>query len=158
QVLPVIRGGIRADIVSASINRSRLGSHCRVFKLTINMRIRNKDADTVELQKIKEFGKWVLDLGDGKLPTITVKEGEEPTWIKRPKDLLIPSLHDPIQQIVNITYPNMQQSIEDMNYLKSRCILAPNNECVDEVNSYIISTIQSVLAQRKTKVNTGMFL
>ncbi|XP_026377019.1 uncharacterized protein LOC113271382 [Papaver somniferum] len=52
-VLPVIRGETRADIVSASINRSRMWSHCRVFKLTINMRIRNTDADTVELQKIK---------------------------------------------------------------------------------------------------------
>ncbi|XP_026379526.1 ATP-dependent DNA helicase PIF4-like [Papaver somniferum] len=53
KVLPVIRGGTREDIVSASINRSRLWSHCRVFKLTINMCIRNKDANTVELQKIK---------------------------------------------------------------------------------------------------------
>ncbi|XP_026384648.1 ATP-dependent DNA helicase PIF1-like [Papaver somniferum] len=72
-----------------------------------------------------------------------MKEGEEPTWIKIPEDLLIPSLHDPIQQIVNNTFPNMQQSLEYMNYLKSRCILAPNNEFVDEVNSYIVSTIQS---------------
>ncbi|KAI3855543.1 hypothetical protein MKX03_006581 [Papaver bracteatum] len=107
------------------------------------MRIRNKNADRVELRKIKEFGKWVLHLGDGKLPTTSMKQGEEPTWIKIPKDLLIQPLHDPIQQIVNNTFPNMQQRLEDVNYLKSRCILAPNNECVDEVNSYIVSTIQS---------------
>ncbi|KAI3836317.1 hypothetical protein MKX03_034312 [Papaver bracteatum] len=143
QVLPVIRGGTRADIVSASINRSHLWSDCQVFKLTTNMRIRNKNADRVELPKIKEFGKWVLHLGDGKLPITSMKQGEDPTWIKIPNDLLIQPLHDPIQQIVNNMFPNMQQRLEDVNYLKSRCILAPNNECVDEVNSYIVSTIQS---------------
>ncbi|KAI3893964.1 hypothetical protein MKX03_025270, partial [Papaver bracteatum] len=143
QVLPVIRGGTRADIVSASINRSHLWSDCRLLKLTTNMRIRNKNADRVDLRRIKEFGKWVLDLGDGKLPTTSMKEGEELTCIRIPKDLLIQSLHDPLKQIVNNTFPNMQQNLEDVNYLKSRCILAPNNECVDEVNSYIVSTIQS---------------
>ncbi|KAI3944684.1 hypothetical protein MKW98_021142 [Papaver atlanticum] len=107
------------------------------------MRIRNNNTDRVELRKIKEFGKWVLDLGDGKLPTTSIKEGDEPRWIKIRKDLLIQPLHDPVQQIVNITFPNMQQRLKDVNYLKSRCILTPNSECVDEVNSYIVSTIQS---------------
>ncbi|KAI3951691.1 hypothetical protein MKW92_025210 [Papaver armeniacum] len=143
QALPVIRGGTRAYIVSASINRSHLWNDCRVFKLTTNMRIRKKNADRVELRKIKEFGKWVINLGDGKLPTTSMKKGDEPTWTKIPKDLLIQLLHDPIQQIVNNTFPNMQQRLEDLTYLMSRCILAPNNECVDKVNSYIVSTIQS---------------
>ena len=41
QILPVIRHGTEADVVSACLNRSLLWSHVEVLKLTINMRPRN---------------------------------------------------------------------------------------------------------------------
>ena len=41
QILPVIRHGTEADVVSACLNRSPLWSPVKVLKLTINMRLRN---------------------------------------------------------------------------------------------------------------------
>ena len=37
QILPVIRHGTEADVVSACLNRSPLWSNIKVLKLTINM-------------------------------------------------------------------------------------------------------------------------
>ena len=40
QILPIIRRGSRAEVVSACLNRSSLWHHVKVMKLTINMRLR----------------------------------------------------------------------------------------------------------------------
>ena len=39
QILPVIKHGSRAEVVSACLNRSFLWRHVKVMKLTINMRL-----------------------------------------------------------------------------------------------------------------------
>ncbi|KAK3018714.1 hypothetical protein RJ639_005055 [Escallonia herrerae] len=38
---------------------------------------------------IEEFGKWIIDLGDGKLKTYSLKNESDPTWIKVPTKFLI---------------------------------------------------------------------
>ncbi|XP_026428548.1 ATP-dependent DNA helicase PIF1-like [Papaver somniferum] len=91
-ILPVIRGGSRENIVDASISRSRLWKHFHVFELSENMRLLNGNCNSAEKQSISEFNKWILDLGDEKLPAKAIEgEDDEPTWIKIPDDLLIES-------------------------------------------------------------------
>ena len=52
QILPVIPRGPRHDVVDASINSSRLWKHCRVLKLTKNMRLQtgSSSSDVNELK------------------------------------------------------------------------------------------------------------
>ncbi|CAF2193659.1 unnamed protein product, partial [Brassica napus] len=107
QILPVIPKGNRADIVMASLNSSYLWKHCKVLQLTKNMRLFS-EPDCREAEEIKEFSKWILDLGDGKINE--PNSGE--TMIDIPKDLLIDQCTDPIQSIVSEVY---ESTFKDSN-------------------------------------------
>lgn len=94
QILPVIRKGLRASIVDASITNSPLWGHVTLLRLTINMRLLHGDLGEQGCRDLKDFGDWVLVLGDGRL-TATKKNGElEPTWVDIPDDLLIKTSGD----------------------------------------------------------------
>ncbi|KAK9671513.1 hypothetical protein RND81_12G035200 [Saponaria officinalis] len=139
QILPVVPRKGRADIVDASISKSRqIWPHCKVLKLVKNMRLRH-GKDEQENTDIKEFAKWVLDIGDGKIPA-TAKIGEdEKTWIFIPDDMLIENTGDSVASIVEEVYPNLLKNYTDTMYLQGRAILTPKNETADEVNTYMLS-------------------
>ncbi|XP_026439764.1 uncharacterized protein LOC113338595 [Papaver somniferum] len=140
QILPVIRGGSRENIIDASISRSRLWKHFHVFELSKNMWLLHGNCNSAEKQSISEFSKWILDLGDGKLPAKAIEgEDDKPTWIKIPDDLLIESGENPIKIIVQAIYPGLLDKIEDWDYLRKRCILTPKNDIVDQINDYVVS-------------------
>ncbi|XP_074271399.1 uncharacterized protein LOC141595335 [Silene latifolia] len=134
QILPVIPGKGRANVVDASISKSaQIWPHCVVFKLQKNMRLM-KDKDNNEVEELEDFAKWVLDIGDGNIPANT-KEGEdEKTWIGISRDLLLPTTNDPIGTVVSSIYPALLNNYTNPNYLQGRAILAPKNELVDEIN------------------------
>ncbi|PIA56622.1 hypothetical protein AQUCO_00700758v1 [Aquilegia coerulea] len=141
QTLPVVPKGSRETIVDASISRSYLWSHCRTFKLGINMRLQSENLTILETKKVDKLRKWILDLGNGNLPTISMCGEQEPTWIKIPDDYLLQPKNDPMKSIVEWVYPDLENKYADLNYLRERCILTPRNDCVEKLNSYIISTI-----------------
>jgi len=61
--------------------------------------------------------------------------------IEIPNEFLITEFSDPLQAIVDSTYPKLIQNYSDKNYLKSRVILDSRIETVDEINDYILSLI-----------------
>ena len=67
QVLPVIHGAGRPEIVMESLNSSYLWRHVKVLKLTKNMRLLSENLSAEDAKELKEFSKWILDVGDGKL-------------------------------------------------------------------------------------------
>jgi len=66
QILPVIPRGPRHDVVDASINSSCLWKHCRVLKLTKNMRLQTRSSSS-DVNELKEFSDWILNVGDGNI-------------------------------------------------------------------------------------------
>lgn len=89
QVLPVLSKKGRGDIVMASINKSYLWDHCIVFRLEKNMRIESGVlAVTISGQKIP-YANWVIGVGNGKIPTISSIEGNEPYLIEIPPELYL---------------------------------------------------------------------
>ncbi|KAI3879717.1 hypothetical protein MKX03_028415 [Papaver bracteatum] len=141
QILPVIPHGGRQEIVDASISRSKLWKHFKVFQLTENMRLMNKNSNDEQKQAISAFSEWVLKLGDGKLLAMALEEHKEPTWIKVPDDLLIQSDGDSVGSIIADTYPDLIHKYEDVDYLKERCILTSKNDTVEEINDRMISLL-----------------
>lgn len=91
QILPVVPKGGRADIVHACINSSPLWRDCRVLRLTENMRLKFP-SDGIESDSLRQFGKWILDIGDGKLG----EDNDGEFAIQIPDDLLIKSTGDHI--------------------------------------------------------------
>ena len=139
QILPVIEGGSRPKIVDATITNSPIWKSVLVLRLSINMRLSMPGADPVLHQDVALFSKWVLDLGNGKLPT-PKREGEsEATWIKIPDDLLIHTDGDNISAIVSLTYTDFLASFDKPGYLRERAILTPTNEVDEKVNIHVMS-------------------
>ncbi|XP_056855451.1 uncharacterized protein LOC108858001, partial [Raphanus sativus] len=79
QVLPVINGGSRPEIVLNSLNYSYLWKHCKVLRLTKNMRLLSTNMTPEELKELESFSKWILDVGDGVAGE--PNEGEERTYL-----------------------------------------------------------------------------
>lgn len=141
QILPVIRYGSRADIVSASITRSRLWQFCKVFVLRKNMRLKRVgDDECIEVMRI--FAKWVLDIGDGNIgiPDGIFSEVEE-FDIAVPEDFCDLENCNSVENMIQSIYPNLQENFRNPDYLSERAILTPTNHTVDEVNGKIVEKI-----------------
>ncbi|KAL4598101.1 hypothetical protein ACB092_11G035000 [Castanea dentata] len=134
QILPVISKGRREQIVEASINKSSLWNSCKVFILTINMRLTQNPGDIAA----REFAEWILKIGDGELSNC-----EDETLIEIPHDLLIQPGAHPFNDIVKAAYPDFDTKFNNSKYLEERAILAPTNEVVENINDYMIDLINA---------------
>ncbi|XP_058783166.1 uncharacterized protein LOC131657824 [Vicia villosa] len=133
QILPVIPRGSRSDIVHATINSSYIWDHCKVLKLTKNMRLQQSATSTTTAE-LRNFSDWILTVGDGKISEPNDGYAE----IDIPKDLLISNFDDPLEAIFQNTYPNFHMNFNNVDFLQSRAILAGTIETVDEINQYIL--------------------
>ncbi|GAU19169.1 hypothetical protein TSUD_89340 [Trifolium subterraneum] len=136
QILPVVPRGSRSDIVHASINASKIWDHCKVLTLTQNMRLQQNGTT----DEIKEFSKWLLKVGEGKLAVPNDGYAE----VDIPKELLILDYDEPIAAIVQSTYPNLIGNFNSQPYLKSRAILASTIEVVDQINTYVLGLVPGI--------------
>jgi hypothetical protein len=137
QILPIVPKGRREHTVNATIKCSYLWQHFEVFNLTKNMRLNYVSKDQTEHQKSAEFAEWILQIGNG--DTISL---DEKGWVRMPSDLLLQKGDDPKAQIIESTYPDLQDNCCKQNYLEERAILCPVNENVNELNEYIMDQIQ----------------
>lgn len=136
QILPVIPRGTRSYIVHATINASYLWDHCTVLTLTKNMRLQAPTESEYALE-VADFAKWILQIGDGNLG----HPNDGYATIEIPPDLLISDYINPIDAIVQSTYPNLTNHFMDPQFLQSRAILASTNELVEQLNDYVLSII-----------------
>ncbi|KAL4603641.1 hypothetical protein ACB092_10G139100, partial [Castanea dentata] len=136
QILPLVRKGRRDDIVQSSISKSYLWIDCHVFKLQTNMRLLQNNLSRVETSSIKDFSEWILKIGNGELG-----EGDGDNNISIPSDLIIQPSENPMHDIIDTTYPGLENKYTDPSYLQDRAILAPTNEVVEELNDYIVSSL-----------------
>ncbi|KAL6662326.1 hypothetical protein ACP70R_000185 [Stipagrostis hirtigluma subsp. patula] len=141
QTLPVIEGGTRAEIVNASITNSPLWSYARVLSLNINMRMCSPSLDPALQSELADFSRWVLDLGDGKLPTHKVEGDDDDVWIDIPSDLLVYADGEKIPAITSAVYPDFELNFSNASYICDRAILTPTNDIADEVNAHVLSLV-----------------
>ncbi|XP_022032303.1 uncharacterized protein LOC110933386 [Helianthus annuus] len=100
QILPVVPNGSRQDIVNASLSSSYIWNKCKLLTLTKNMRL-TVGINHGDIDKTKEFAKWLLDIGEGKLGGRN--DGE--AVIDIPQELLITDSTNPIGSLINFVYP-----------------------------------------------------
>ncbi|XP_022003995.1 uncharacterized protein LOC110901476 [Helianthus annuus] len=135
QILPVVPNGSRRDIVNASITSSYIWSSCKVLTLTKNMRL-TVGANASDIEEIKGFADWLLDLGEGKIGDSDDCE----VVIDIPEDLLIKCSEDPMSDLIEFVYPSLLQLYKDKDYFAERAILAPTNEVVQEINEKLLDS------------------
>ncbi|XP_048434039.1 ATP-dependent DNA helicase pif1 isoform X1 [Pyrus x bretschneideri] len=144
QILPVIPGGTKEDIINASLNTSYLWSHFKNFKLKENMRLSRSGIRAEEKQNISDFADWILQIGDGKISDITDENNlndKDTSLIKIPTNLIVHSSGNPISSIFLVTYPNFETSFTNFDYLRERAIITPRNTTVTDLNNYIIELL-----------------
>jgi ATP-dependent DNA helicase PIF1 len=89
----------------------------------------------------REFAKWVLNVGDGNLPTIVEEEGFDPDWIEIPSHMKLLAPDCSLRGLIRTVYPDHWCHSGDAMYLMQRNILAPKNTAVDEVNNAILESL-----------------
>ncbi|XP_017221355.2 uncharacterized protein LOC108198086 [Daucus carota subsp. sativus] len=141
QILPVINRAPRSEVVSASINRSRLWDESQLYLLTENMRV-NKGNSEKQKEIARRFNQWVLDIGNGKIPSCT-EDGDvfDDVDIEIPEEFCIKSDNFSVEEIINSTYPELLSNYKDEVYMRGRAILTPTNEIVHEVNAVILEKL-----------------
>nr|XP_043638366.1 uncharacterized protein LOC122609384 [Erigeron canadensis] len=136
RVLPVLPNASRQDVFMASLKSSYLWHHCKLLKLTKNMRL-TVGAST-DLEEIRQFAEWILDIGNG---TVNEPNDGEAT-IELPDDILIKDEgRKPIDSIVDSVYPDISSNMSDPSFFQDKAILAPTHEVVDMINEHVMSKI-----------------
>ncbi|XP_071740749.1 uncharacterized protein [Rutidosis leptorrhynchoides] len=142
QIFPVVTKGKRQEVVHACINRSDLWQHCELHALSRIMRVNEYTADGHVDARKHEFNKWVLNVGEGKVPALCKDGEDEPTWIKIPDEFIIKSEKTPIEAIVDTIFPDFINKQEDDDYLRERAILTTRNDDADEINKHMFKKLQ----------------
>jgi len=141
QILPVVEDGSKQDVIAATIIASRLWSHVEVLSLKQNMRLLCSPEDPIQQQQVAAFNKWILDIGENKIPTLA-KEGEdEGSWITIPQEFLVSPAENRLAAIVKAIYPDFHARYKDPIYLVQRAILAPTNELTHSINDYMVPLV-----------------
>ena len=141
QILLVVEDGNKQDVIAATIIASRLWSHVEVLSLKQNMRLLCSLEDPIQQQQVAAFNKWILDIGENKIPTLA-KEGEdEGSWITIPQEFLVSPAENRLAAIVKAIYPDFHARYKDPIYLVQRAILAPTNELTHSVNDYMVPLV-----------------
>ncbi|PRQ34232.1 putative DNA helicase [Rosa chinensis] len=141
QILHVITGGTKEQIIEVTLNSSYLWPLFKTFHLTENMRLSKKDLTEEDKKNISNFANWLLEIGEGRVHSINYENDEDTSWVEIPNDLLIYNVKNPIEAIFLTTYPNFQIKYCDFNYLKERAIITPRNTTVQEINNYAINLL-----------------
>ncbi|KEH15792.1 PIF1-like helicase [Medicago truncatula] len=155
QILSVVRGGTRPDIVDASINSSKIWAYCNVLRLTINMRL-GASSVPAEQEEIANFGKWILSIGDGN----DASDENDEMKVEIPEDLLISDTTNPLMSLINFVYPDLNDNLgEKKEYLTSDsvCRLGENSDVQSEwFTSEFLNGIKSYgIPNHRLKLKVG---
>jgi len=96
-----------------------------------------RESQDLSSTELEEFTKWILHVGDGKIG----EDSDGYASINIPQELLISNFDNPIEAIVQTTYPNFIQEYKNEKFLKNRVILASTFDTIDQINDYVLSLI-----------------
>ncbi|XP_060846201.1 ATP-dependent DNA helicase PIF1-like [Rhopalosiphum padi] len=133
QILPVVRRGVRSDIVRSSIKYNCLWRDLEQFSLTRNMRADN-DVD---------FATWLLQLGNGQLPEV---DGVRDT-IEIPREMVCD-----VANLIDFVFPQ-QMSLANIDEFARKIILCPRNDECRQVNRTVLQRIDGA-HQSYTAIDT----
>ncbi|CDF32173.1 unnamed protein product [Chondrus crispus] len=129
QILPVVPGGSRGQIVSACVKASPLYRECRFLRLTENMRLAALRADPAADVEALNFPEFLLSVGEGRL------QGEQrPEWISLPQSV---AFEHTIRSLCLNVFQGIRDNHADPAWLTKRVILTTKNRPLEEVNEVI---------------------
>ncbi|EJK73532.1 hypothetical protein THAOC_04838, partial [Thalassiosira oceanica] len=156
QMLPVIPKASPAKTISRTLKRSvqLWDSDVVVLHLRKNMRVEKekmKNPDDTSLHaELDEFGNWLLDLGEGKLPCYP--EGHPNSGLVE----IPPSMwRETADDVIGCVYEDFDNNVGNEDYFKSRMILAATNEIVNQVNNDVVTGLPGELHSLRSVDTVG---
>jgi hypothetical protein len=122
QTLPVVPRGSRHQILDASLRKSKLWRHVKMYFLKKNMRLD-------QTPESEAFAKYLLKVGAGKNsnPDGTIT--------------LYPEMRcgDTVDSLIDAIYPGIAEGAKPDAYFKDRTLLSCKNDDVDDLNTNILA-------------------
>ena len=132
QCPPVVTGGKRPDIVSASVVGTDIWNQFTIHNLRKNMRVESLIArDPHRAEILRRHAAWLLRLGNGNLPTIF------DDIIEIPKQMVCSNP----QELENKVYDNFEENMTNIEYLSQRSIMSSTNDTIQERNFEFIKKL-----------------
>ncbi len=140
QILPIVPRGTKGDVVAATLNRSNIWQHVRVFKLHTNMHVQkllaqggaHAQADVTPQQAFADYLQRVGEGAERVYPSV----GEDFIFI--PHDMCCNGLI--MAYLIEEVYGALSSIVEYVArsaYIIERAILTTLNEDVDALNKFI---------------------
>ena len=82
-----------------------------------------------------------MNIGNGSLQGISLRSESEPNWIEIPTEFLIPNDREGLTKLISEIYPDLSLRYNDGSYMRERCILAPTNNDVDQLNIQMLAML-----------------
>ncbi|CAN0273274.1 unnamed protein product, partial [Scytosiphon promiscuus] len=143
QILPVVRRGSRAQVVSACVNQSALWRGVRLLQLRINMRVLRAGMDDPHL---REFCAWQMRIGNGTEEDARGSAVAPFTerLVRIPDDLIVAG-EDPCH-LINAVFPNLDAFGPNGDHearlaFTRRSVLAPRNDDQRSLNEDIMRRV-----------------
>ncbi|CDF36554.1 unnamed protein product [Chondrus crispus] len=129
QILPVVPGGSRGQIVSACVKSSPLYRECRLLCLTENMRLTALQGDPAADVEALNFPQFLLSVGEGRLQC-----DQRPEWISLPQSV---AFEHTIRNLCLKVFHGIRDNHADPTWLTKRVILTTKNRPLEQVNEVI---------------------
>ncbi|CDF40018.1 unnamed protein product [Chondrus crispus] len=129
QILPVVPGGSRGQIVSACVKSSPLYRECRFLCLTENMRLTALQGDPAADVEALNFPQFLLSVGEGRLQC-----DQRPEWISLPQSV---AFEHTIRNLCLKVFHGIRDNHADPTWLTKRVILTTKNRPLEQVNEVI---------------------
>ena len=144
QLLPVIEKANRSKIVGHTLKHSSVlwDEDVITLQLRENMRVKNEILQCPHNHdKLKAYEKWLLNLGEGRLPSQA--NIDDSNIIEIPNEMCV----DTKEKCVDSVFDDFERNIGNPEYFQSRIVLAATNEIVNQVNDSMVERIPGDLHQ-----------
>ena len=130
QILPVVRGGARHQVVRACLKSSILWQDVTCLTLHTNMRVLLQGDE-----EAGEYAQFLAELGSGRLPLCPGTADD----VQLPPAALSPA--QTLAELAERIYPDLAQNFEDQQWLEERTILTVLNSDARKINDHIIERV-----------------
>jgi len=120
---------------------SDLWQHFKPLQLRQNMRVQRfltLNPSPEKAQRLQEYSDWLLDLGDGKLPSAVP---HLPGVVEIPPQMVCNSK----EELENKVYDNFLLNYQDKEYLKTRAIMSSTNDIIQQLNYEMLERLPGEL-------------
>ncbi len=124
QILPVIPGGSRSQIVHACVKSSALYAGFRILRLTENMRLSSLWNDPNTTETALQFQNYLLRLRERRLETAKDGMVELPESVQKVLD---------IDTLCSTVFDGLESNFSGVSWLTSRAILSTKNSRLIEI-------------------------